>query len=98
MGLVGLLLVHGLRNRSALGQGMKQLVTRLLIFSVVASPILKIDHINHLGGFACGALLGLVLPPTPFRSRAEAAAWQLLAFAGVLLVLFAFYKVAMFQR
>jgi rhomboid protease GluP len=98
MGLIGLLLVHGYLRGGFLGQTMKSLVIRLAIYSVILSLMFNIDHLNHIGGFACGALLALVVPHGPHRSRTEAAVWQVLSVAGVLLVLLAFYQVAAFGR
>ncbi len=95
-GLIGLLLIYGLRNHGALGESMKSLIIRLLIYSFIMSVLIggRIDHWNHLGGFLCGALAGYFLKGQPYRSRAEAYAWQLLAVGGVAGVVFAFYKVA----
>jgi rhomboid protease GluP len=98
MGLIGLLLVHGYRSGGVLGQSMKSLVIRLAIYSVVLNLFFNIDHVNHIGGFACGALLALIVPHGSYRSRYEAAFWQALSVAGVLLVLLAFYQVAAFGR
>jgi rhomboid protease GluP len=95
MGLIGLLLVYGYRSRTpVLGQSMKGLIFRLAVYSVILSFVFNLDHLNHIGGFACGAFLALVVPTTPPRSRTASTAWQLAALAGVLLVLFAFYEVA----
>lgn len=100
MGLIGLLLVHGYRHGgSLLGQSMKNLLVRLVIYSVILSLAFPgIDHLNHAGGLAAGALLALVVPFGPPPSRGAATFWQLLALAGVLLVLVAFYHVAVQAR
>jgi len=103
MGLMGLLLVYGWRRGGALGEGLKSSMIRfgiyILIFSLISGRAgMGIDHYNHLGGFLCGAALGLVLPDRDLRSRAEATTWQVTAMIGVLLVLFAFYKVAVQGR
>jgi len=99
MGLIGLLLVHGLRSGSMLGLAMKRFVLQLAVYMLVLSLLFgNIDHLNHIGGFACGGLLALVVPARPVRSAAESTVWQLLSVAGVLLVLFAFYQVAVFAR
>ena len=64
---------------------------RLLMYMIVLSLLfnMNIDHLNHLGGFLCGALLALIVPHGEFRSRGEAGLWQLLSLAGVMLVLLA---------
>jgi membrane associated rhomboid family serine protease len=98
MGLIGLLLVAGYRSGGLLGQSMKSLVIRLAVYSVILSLFFNIDHLNHIGGFACGALLALIVPRGNDRSRFEGAFWQVLSVVGVLLVLLAFYQVAAFGR
>lgn len=94
MGLIGLLLVYGIRRRSVLGQSIKGLLIRLVLYSVILSFFFNIDHLNHAGGLACGALMGLTVPDGAHRSPATARAWEVVSFAGVLLVLLAFYQVA----
>jgi len=94
LGLIGLLLVHGWRSGSVLGQSMKQLTIRLMLYTLIMSFMFRIDHFNHIGGFVTGALLALVVPHGESRGRGEQNLWQLLAMAGVALVLFAFYQVA----
>jgi len=95
MGLIGLLIVYAYRRGgSALGQNMKNLVFRLVIYSLIMSFAFNIDHRNHIGGFVCGALLALVLRPREYRNKADAMFWQFLALGGVLLVLWAFTEVA----
>jgi rhomboid protease GluP len=98
MGLIGLLLVHGLRRGGVLGESMKSLLGRLVIYSIVLGLLFNIDHLNHLGGLACGAALGLVVTHGPYRGRAEERGWHALSLAAVLLVLWAFYQVAAFGR
>jgi rhomboid protease GluP len=97
LGLIGLLLVYGYRTGGVLGQAMKNLLMRLIIFTVLLS-FMGIDHLAHIGGFAGGAVLALIVPAGSYRSRGEETLWQVLSVVGVLLVLFAFYKVALFGR
>lgn len=94
MGLIGLLLVHGIRSGSPIGLAVRSMLWRLIFYSVVLSLFFNIDHLAHVGGFLCGALLALLVPTGPFRSRQAATAWQLLSLVGVVLVLYAFYQVA----
>jgi rhomboid protease GluP len=98
MGLIGLLLVHGFRSGGVLGQTMKSLLFRLIIYSVILSLIFNIDHLNHIGGLACGALLALIVPHGSYRDRSETVFWQVLSLIGVLLVLIAFGHVAALGR
>jgi membrane associated rhomboid family serine protease len=94
-GLVGALLLHGLVHRSALGEVMKRLLFRLLIYSAVMYILgLPIDHLAHAGGFIGGAICGWLIPGGVLRNRRVAGLWQLAALAGVVLVLYSFYQVA----
>jgi membrane associated rhomboid family serine protease len=98
MGLIGLLLVYGYRSRSSLGQNMKQLIVRLLVYTVILSIFFNIDHRNHIGGFLTGALAALVVPTGQQRDRSAAVVWQIAAIIGVLVVLLAFSNVALQGR
>ena len=89
MGLIGLLLVHGLRNRSQLGQAMKSMLIRLILYTVVLSFVFNIDHRAHAGGFFCGALLAFVVPENE-PTGTSALLWKVLSVLGVLLVLISF--------
>jgi membrane associated rhomboid family serine protease len=95
LGMMGLLLVYGWRHGGARGEALKQAMIRYAVYILIFSLIVRgIDHINHAGGFVCGALLGFVVPAGSYRDRGQALAWEVAAVAGILLVLFSFYKVA----
>ena len=95
-GLIGLLLVYGWRTGGSRGTairtGMMRYLVYVLIFSILGPR--GIDHLNHAGGFACGALLGLVVRSGGYRGKSEAIAWSGIAVLGVLLVMWSFYRVA----
>jgi rhomboid protease GluP len=95
MGLMGLLLVYGWRRGGALGESLKASMLRFGIYIIVFSLLVPgIDHLNHAGGFACGALMAFVVPAGSYRGRAESTFWRVAGLVGVLLVLLAFYRVA----
>jgi rhomboid protease GluP len=96
MGLMGLLLVYGWRRGGALGESLKASMLRFGVYILVFSLLMwrTMDHYNHAGGFVCGALLAFVVPSGAYRNKAESTFWQVASLVGVLLVLFAFYKVA----
>jgi membrane associated rhomboid family serine protease len=94
LGLMGLLLVYGWRRGGASGEALKSAMMRYALYIVIFSMVVQgIDHVNHAGGFACGALLALIVPSGRYRSPSEARAWEITAIAGVLLVVYCFYKV-----
>ena len=94
MGLIGLLLVYGYRHQSALGESMKQLTFRLVLYTIVLNLFFSIDHLNHLGGFMAGAACAMLVPREEPGGGAGRGAWQALALGGVVLVLLAFWSVA----
>lgn len=98
MGIIGLLLVYGLRRGSVLGQNMKNFAIRLGIYVLVLGLFFNIDNWNHAGGMACGALAALVVPAGPARNRRAALLWEVLSAVGVLVVVIAFYEAAQQAR
>lgn len=96
-GLIGLLLVYAYRHHgsSTFKQVMLQNAILLLIVSF-AFPI--VDWRAHLGGMAGGALFGLLVKPEGRRSKVADRAWSVAAGLCVLLVLVAFWQVAIHPR
>ena len=87
--------VYGWRRGGALGESLKASMLRFGVYIVIFSLLVRgIDHYNHAGGFLCGALLAFVVPDGAYRNRAESTFWHFASLAGVLLVVFAFSKVA----
>jgi rhomboid protease GluP len=86
-GLLGLLLVHGGRIGGAYGQRLKSVMMQNVVLMIGMSLLPSIDWMNHLGGFAMGCAMGFIAPSGPFRSRAAAAIWQILAWLALGLVL-----------
>jgi rhomboid protease GluP len=97
-GLVGLLIVYGWRRGGVAGQQLRSFLLRYAIFMFIISLAPGISLAAHAGGFAAGALLGLVIPAEPIRGRSENLAWDVIAAVGVLLVLYSFYQVAVLAR
>lgn len=98
MGVIGLLLVYGYRDGGGMGPAIKALAIRLAIYTAIMGLFFGIDHFNHVGGFACGALIGALLPTRSPRGHGSPLLWQVLAIAGIALVLAAFYQVAVLGR
>ncbi len=98
IGLMGLLLVYGWKYGGVLGQTLKSAMIRygiyILVISFVLGSSMRMDHLGHLGGFLCGALMGLVVAPATIREKSAGVVWDILAVAGSLVVLYSFYQVA----
>lgn len=86
-GLLGLLLVHGIRRGGAYGHALRTAMTQNAIFVLVMSFLPGIDWLCHVGGLVCGFVLGWIVPYGPFRNRATAVVWEILAFASAGFVL-----------
>ncbi len=93
-GLIGLLLVFGIRKGGIAGTSFRSAMTQYAVYLLVFSLLPGVDLLCHLGGFAGGFLLGWIVPAGPARSRATAALWDALAFGSIALVLYSFYRVA----
>ena len=94
-GLLGLLLVHGYRVGGAYGTRLRSaMLQNILIMGVLSFVVPRIDWMNHLGGLAAGALMALVVPSGPFRSRATEVLWQLLAWGAIAVALGSFWMMA----
>ena len=92
-GLIGLLLVYAYRHHG--GTTFKQVMLQnaiLLLIVSFAFPV--VDWRAHLGGLAGGALFGLAVRPGDARSRGADRAWSVAALGCLLLVLVAFWQVA----
>ena len=94
LGLIGLLLVYGLRRGGVFGRNLSSSIGRYAIYVFVFSLLPGVDFLSHAGGFACGAFLGLVVPPGTFRNRGTAAVWEALALVTVVVVLASFWMMA----
>ena len=93
-GLVGILIVHSGRRGGFGGQQLRSRLMRWAFLMFVISLMPGISLSAHAGGFLGGLALGLVVPAGEIRNRAAARAWEILAVACALLVLFSFYKIA----
>ena len=95
VGLIGLLLAYGIRRGGVIGGNIRSAMTKYAIYILVFSLLPGISLLGHAGGFVGGLLIGLVVPAGATRSRPIAFLFQALALAGLVLVLWSFYQVAM---
>jgi rhomboid protease GluP len=92
MGLLGLLFTMGRVQRHELPAGLTHALRRGVMVSLFMTIVIGftfsgyIDNYAHLGGFAAGALIGLVIPPVRAVGGHDLAPWQKGALIAVLAV------------
>jgi rhomboid protease GluP len=89
-GLMGFILIYGRFRGGSVGRAVADQLMRWAILGVVMSLFPGIDLAAHFGGFAAGAVLGLVVDPGEPRTRAGVYLLNLLSAAAVLGTLAAF--------
>jgi rhomboid protease GluP len=60
-GLIGAMLAFGVTDQSSRGQQVKALYSRWLIYGLVLSFIPGTDYWAHIGGFAGGFVMGVIV-------------------------------------
>jgi rhomboid protease GluP len=95
VGMIGLLLAYGIRRGGVIGGNIRSGMLRYAIYILVFSLLPGISLLSHAGGFAGGFLLGLIIPAGSCRTPSATSGFRALALAGVMLVLWSFYQVAM---
>jgi len=93
-GLIGLLIAYGTRRGGVAGTSLRSGMTQYAVYLLVFSLLPGIDLLCHLGGFLTGFALGFLVPAGPLRGPRAGALWEGLLLALVLVILFAFYRVA----
>lgn len=88
MGLLGLLFVLGrTQGREVpvgIAHGMRQYALSYGVMVVLFGFLVQADNVAHVGGFAAGALVGLVLPPLARLGGRDLRVWEQLAVYAVM--------------
>ncbi len=94
VGMIGLLLAYGIRRGGAVGGNIRTAMLQYAFYILIFSLLPGISFLGHAGGFIGGFLIGFVVPAGQLRNPTQIRFWRALSVAGVLLVLYAFYQVA----
>ncbi len=94
VGMIGLLLAYGIRRGGVAGGNIRTAMLQYAFYILIFSLLPRISFLGHAGGFIGGFLIGFVLPAGQLSNPAQIKIWQALSIGGVLLVLYAFYQVA----
>lgn len=103
-GLLGVLLVFGIKYRRELPEGFKQALGSGLIPIILLNVLIgyagrrAIDNAAHMGGLASGIILALFIDYQRPNSESEQMIWSLLRRAAIGLVLVSFVFVALHFR
>src|SRR5579862_6826589 len=79
-GLIGAMIAHGVRERSAYGAAVRGMYTRWAVYILLMGllPFFSIDNAAHIGGLAGGFLVAYVAG-TPSYSSAQERFWKVAA-------------------
>lgn len=94
-GLIGFGVVYGRRSASTRLRGASSYLLQWALLGALMIFMGGIDHAAHVGGFAVGCLLGLVVDGSESRSAAADRGWSLLAAACALLPVIGFVLAAL---
>jgi rhomboid protease GluP len=89
-GLIGVMIALGVGQRNPMGDAIKGMYIRWVIYMTLIGLLFNIDHAAHFGGLASGFLLGFVsgLPHAGSRETP----WKLAAYACLMITGFAFLQ------
>ena len=91
-GLIGAMLALGMRHRSAMGDALRGMAIRWLIYGLLFSLLPGIDMTAHIGGFVGGFVVSYVADQ-PRRERAPIErVWQIAAGLCILITAACFLK------
>jgi len=94
-GFIGAMIALGVANPSSVGQMIRKLYLRWALYGLAFGllPGFHIDNAAHVGGLACGFVLGYAAGIPAHSTYARERLWQIAAGACVLLTLVSFYLV-----
>ena len=94
-GLIGLLIGHAIRRGGSEGAYLRSFLMRWALYGLVMGFFLGADNAAHIGGLACGFLLGLIVRDGEPTAGPLSLFWRLAAFAVTGLTIYGFVAAAM---
>jgi len=96
LGLMGLLLAYGVRRGGGVGARVKAAIGQYVVYLFLISLLFRgVDHAAHVGGLATGFALGWIVPYGTYRTRAQAALWEGVAYLLLLATVASWIRVAL---
>lgn len=92
-GLIGAMIALGVRERSVLGSAIKKMYVRWAIYGLAFGLLFPmIDNAAHLGGLACGFVIGYLAETPRLVEDWREQLWKYAAYVCVLLTVLAFVR------
>jgi rhomboid protease GluP len=91
-GLIGAMLVVGMRHRSALGDAIRGMFIRWLVYGLLFSLLPGIDMAAHVGGLVGGFGMAWITGEPRRDSGWREQAWRIVSWICILLTAFCFLK------
>ncbi len=95
MGLIGVLIAYGVRNKTAIAQQMRAQAIRFALYTLVFGFLMAgVSNAAHLGGIAAGFLLALAIGDEPPLTETQIRFWRVMQWFLVALTAYAFVLMA----
>jgi rhomboid protease GluP len=95
-GLVGAMITYGYRNRSRLGESVRNMYVRWAVYILIFGFLVPfIDNAAHIGGLVTGMAFGYFVSDMPSMTSRSITFWKMLQAVITLLVLGAFLMVGL---
>jgi rhomboid protease GluP len=94
-GLLGFGVIFGRFRGGARGRAVSSQIVRMMLPAIVMLFLPGFDNAAHAGGFACGALLALVVDPGEPRSAGGRRVWAVLTAMSLVVLIGAFVAMLM---
>src|SRR5215471_12570310 len=91
-GLVGAMIALGTRHRSAMGEMVRSVYLRYLVYLLIFSLLPGVDMAAHLGGLAGGFATAYVAGQPKYEGSATEQVWRVAAGLAILATLYSFLK------
>lgn len=76
MGLIGVLIAYGIKNKTTVAQTMRSQAIRFAIYTLAFGMLPGISNAAHLGGIAVGFLLALLVTDEPPLTEGQIRFWR----------------------
>ena len=84
LGLIGVMIAYGFRNKTSMGDAMKSMGIRWAVYGVVFGFIMpgNVDNAAHIGGVVCGFVLGYLISDAVPARPGPIVMWRWLNYAS----------------